>query len=145
MVRWANFTLILMLVGAGPMLAADEKPKEAKKTIAGVKKPIGTWQKLAGDFTITFEIKADNVRITLKGSDDRQIQVLADYGMSKDGCLFGRICQVKKGDAEGGPAEGDLFSFRVKQEKDKIVISDLKVSTGGDDAKNLIEGDYEKK
>jgi pectin methylesterase-like acyl-CoA thioesterase len=100
---------------------------------------------MAGDLSITFEIKADNIRITLKGTDERQIQVLADYGMSKDGCLFGRICQVKKGDTEGGPTEGDLFSFKVKQEKNKIVVSDLKVTAGGDDAKNLIEGDYEKK
>ena len=62
----------------------------------------------------------------------------ADYGLSKDGVLFARISQDQKENVDGGPEEGDLFSFRYKVEKDKLVISDLtapKTERGGQEAR----------
>ena len=46
---------------------------------------------------------------------------------SKDGVLFGRVSKATKKGVDGGPEEGDLFSFRFKADKDKLTISDLSV------------------
>ena len=40
--------------------------------------------------------------------------------------------------------EGDLFSFRFKVEKDKLTISDLSAPKTDENARKLVEGDYEK-
>lgn len=132
MTRWATTALALTLFCAAPLAAADE-----------VKKPMGTWTKKEGDFMVTFQIKADGMHVTLKGEGDRKIDVDADYGVTKDGVLFGRVNKCKKEGAEG-PEEGDLFSFRFKVEKDKMTISDLTAHKISDEAKKLVEGDYAK-
>jgi hypothetical protein len=131
MTRWVTAALALGLVCAAPLAAADD-----------AKKPVGTWTKTEGDLTITFVIKKDGMDVSLKGGD-RKIAVTADYGLSKDGVLFARISKITKENADG-PDEGDLFSFRYKVEKDKLVISDLNSPKTSDEAKKLVEGDYTK-
>jgi uncharacterized protein (TIGR03066 family) len=134
MTRWVLAALALGLVCAAPLAAAD-----------ATKKPVGTWTKSEGDVSVTFDIKKDGgLTVTLKGGD-RKIEVTGDYGLSKDGVLFARISKIKKENVDGGPEEGDLFSFRYKVEKDKLVISDLNAPKTDDQAKKLVEGDYEKK
>ncbi len=131
MTRWAAAVLALVVVGAVPLAAADEP-----------KKPVGTWIKKQDEHTVTFHIKADGMRVILKGDGDRKIEADIDYGLTKDGILFGRISKVTPGG--NGPEEGDLFSFRFKIEKDKLVLSDLTGTHINDDAKKIVEGDYEK-
>ncbi len=133
MTRWVTSALALTLLCAAPLAAADE-----------VKKPLGTWSKTEGDMTLTFHVKADGMTFVMKGGD-RKIEVAADYGTSKDGVLFGRVSKVTRENADGGPEEGDLFSFRFKVEKDKMTVSDLTSPKTNDDVKKLIEGDYESK
>ena len=133
MTRWVTAALALTVACAAPAAAAD-----------AVKKPLGTWKKTEGDTTITFTIKADGMRVVLKGEGDTKIEVQADYGQSKDGVLFARISKITKTGIDGGPDEGDLFSFRFKVEKDKLTISDLSAPKTSDEAKKLVEGDYEK-
>src|SRR5262245_55346951 len=79
---------------------------------ADVKKPLGTWTRTCDDVQVTFDIKPDGMRILLKNAADNSITVVADYGVSQDGVLFGRMSKVEKKGIEGGPSEGDLFSFR---------------------------------
>jgi hypothetical protein len=133
MTRWGTIALAVAVVCAAPLAAAET-----------AKKPVGTWTKKEGDTTITFVIKADGMTVALKGEGDRKIEVAADYGISKDGVLFARISKIKKEGVDGGPEEGDLFSFRYKVEKDKLVLSDLMSPKTSDEAKKLVEGDYEK-
>jgi hypothetical protein len=133
MTRWLPAALALCLVCAAPLAAADEP-----------KKPVGTWAKTEGDLTVTFVIKQDGLEVTLKGGD-RKIAVTADYGLSKDGVLFARVSKITRENLDGGPDEGELFSFRYKLEKDKLVISDLMAPKTTDEARKLVEGDYEKK
>jgi hypothetical protein len=133
MTRWVTAAVAVCLVCAAPLGAADK-----------AKTPLGTWTKTEGDFTVTFVIKKDGLDVTLKGGD-RKIAVTADYGMSKDGVLFARINKITKENLDGGPEEGDLFSFRYKVEKDKLVISDLMAPKTNDESRKLVEGDYEKK
>ena len=126
----------LLVLAAAP--AAD---KTAAKPAA---KHIGTWSKSVDDTTITFAVKPEVLLITLKRGEQK-LEAEADYAVTKDGVLFGRIRKVTK-DIDGGPAEGDLFSFRVKHDKDKVVLSDLKgTHGGGDEARNLVEGEYSTK
>jgi hypothetical protein len=133
MARWVIAALALTLACAAPAAAADD-----------AKKPVGTWTKSEGGPTITFTIKADGLSIVLKGEGDQKIEVEADYGVSKDGVLFARISKITKTGIEGGPDEGDLFSFRFKVEKDKLTISDLSAPKTDENARKLVEGDYEK-
>jgi hypothetical protein len=133
MARWVTAALALTLACAAPAAAA-----------ADAKKPLGTWTKSEGGTTITFNIKADGMSIVLKGEGDQKIEVEADYGLSKDGVLFARISKLTKTGIDGGPDEGDLFSFRFKLDKDKLTISDLSAPKTSDEAKKLVEGDFEK-
>jgi hypothetical protein len=133
MTRWVPAALALCLVCDAPLAAADE-----------AKAPVGTWAKTEGDLTVTFVITKDGMDVSLKGGD-RKIEAKADYGLSKDGVLFARINKITKENVDGGPEEGDLFSFRYKVEKDKLVISDLNSPKTSDEARKLVEGDYAKK
>jgi hypothetical protein len=133
MVRWATITLAFTLLAVAPV-AAGEK---------AAKKPVGTWTKKAGEATVTFAIKADTMNIDLK-LGEAKIEVEADYAVTKDGVLFARIRKITKTGTEGGPGEGDLFSFRYKLAKDKMTLSELKAPETNDQAKELVEGDYEK-
>ncbi len=132
MARWVTAALSLTLACALPAAAADE-----------AKKPVGTWTKSDGERTVTFQFKADAMHVVLKAGEDQKIEVDADYGVTKDGIVFGRIGKVTK-PGNDGPDEGDLFSFRFKVEKDKFVLSDLTGSKINEDAKRLVEGDYAK-
>ncbi len=134
--RWATTALLVVLVGITSVRAEADKKEEA------VKKPVGVWTKKAGDASITFDIKADNkLKVTLKDNEGT-IELDTDYGVSPDGYVFGRINKVKNGG--NGPAEGDLFAFKIKVEKTKMTISDLTSGKGSsDEVKKLIEGDYD--
>src|SRR5258708_18106319 len=81
------------------------------------KKPIGTWKHTAGDNTVTFHFAPDTVR-TLVDAGGNTLEVEADYGMSKDGVVFGRICKVTKKGIDDGPSEGALFSFKIAVNKE---------------------------
>jgi hypothetical protein len=130
MIRWVTAAVALCLVCAAPLAAADK-----------AKTPVGTWTKTEGELSVTFVIKKDGINITLKGGD-RKIDVMGDYGLTKDGVLFARINKITKENVDGGPEEGDLFSFRYKVEKDKLVVSDLMSAKTSDEARKLVEGDY---
>ncbi len=131
-VTFATLAMLLLLVSA--TMGVDEKD-------VGKKKPIGTWKRTAGDHSITFTIKGDTLRVVMKGGDN-VVEVDADYGVSKDGVLFGRI---SKGAKEGeGPSEGDLFSFRFKIAKETLTLSELKTPHDSAEARELVEGEYRK-
>jgi hypothetical protein len=74
-------------------------------------KPLGHWTRALGDNSVAFVIKDDSLRATVN-TDGNIIEVEADYAMSRDGVLFGRLAKVNKKGTEEGPSEGDLFSFQ---------------------------------
>ena len=43
-----------------------------------------------------------------------------------------------------GPSEGDLFSFRFKVENDKLMLTELKTPHDNADARELVQGEYQK-
>ena len=133
MLRSTAFAVALALVCAVPLSAGDTKAK----------KPLGTWTKTVGDIDVTFRFEADTLKCTLSGMGV-VIDIDADYGISKDGHIFGRITKVERKGACIGPKVGDLFVFRIQTKENTLTISNLGPSEDAD-AKAIIEGDYKKK
>jgi hypothetical protein len=93
--------------------------------------------------TIKFDFKEKGFTVTLsEGSNS--IEAAADYGITKDGVVFGIITSVKKTGTDAGPSEGDLFSFKVSVDKGKLTLSDLNGTKVSDGARQLVEGEYSK-
>lgn len=134
MTRRALVVLALAFVGTMPA-GADDK--------AAAKKPCGVWKKTAGDNTLTLDIKPDSLKFTL-AIGDNTIETEADYSVTKDGVLFGRLNKVAKKGAGDGPEEGALFSFRFTVDKDTLTLSDLKSTAESAEAKELVQGEYKK-
>jgi hypothetical protein len=133
MLRCTVIAVALCLLSTAPLTAGGTKAK----------KPLGTWTKTAGDLDVTFHFEADTLKCTLSGMGV-VIDIDADYGMSKDGHIFGRITKVDKKGACVGPKAGDLFVFRLQAKDNSLTISNLGPADDAD-AKMLIEGDYKKK
>jgi hypothetical protein len=112
---------------------------------APAKKLQGAWERKVEETAIKFDFQGDTLRVTI-ANGDATISVDSAYGLTKKGVVFGIVQNVdKKGGAEGGPSEGDLFSFQVSVDKDTLTIKELKGSSANDDAKRLVEGEYKKK
>ncbi|MFL5240960.1 MAG: hypothetical protein ACJ8FY_02540 [Gemmataceae bacterium] len=123
-------TLALMFVNSA---RAEEKSP---------KKPLGAWTRTSGDQKITFDFKSDALLVTIAAGNET-IKVDADYGVTKDGRVFGIITKVTK-PGEGGPSEGDLFSFKFTAVDNKMTIEDLKGTKHSGEAEQLVHGEYEK-
>jgi hypothetical protein len=106
---------------------------------AQTKKPIGTWTK-PGDISVSFTFEADTLicKLDLMGT---VLTVHADYGMSKDGVIFGRINKVDKQGTDAGPSEGDLFTFHIAVKDNILTITNLGPDSNAD-ARPLVEGEY---
>jgi len=82
--------------------------------------------------------------VIVNGSGDG-VGVDATFTIDKDGLLKGTVEKSeKKGNGGDGPPKGDKFSFKVETKKDGLVIKDLE-SNGGEEVKQLVEGEYKKK
>lgn len=130
MLRGVMGTLVVVLL-VGTTLPAQDK------TAA---KPLGTWVKDLGDAKVTFQLKADALHCIIAGGGIT-LTIDADYGVAKDGVIFGRISRVDRQGTDVGPTVGELFSFKYAVKKDVMTISDLKGASAGE-ARTLIEGDY---
>jgi hypothetical protein len=115
-------------------------PARGEETAA--KKPIGVWTKSVNEQKITFDFKDDGMVVTIVINGDT-IKGEGDYGITKDGRVFGILNKVTKPGSDG-PSEGDLFSFKVSVKDNKLTIDDLKGSKESADAQQLVHGEYEK-
>jgi hypothetical protein len=106
------------------------------------KKPIGIWSRSVNDQKITFDFKDDGMMVTLVINGDT-IKAEGDYGITKEGRIFGILNKVTK-PGNDGPNEGDLFSFKVKVNDNKLTIDDLRGTKDSSEAQQLVHGDYEK-
>lgn len=109
---------------------------------AGPAKPVGTWSRTVDQFSITFDIQADGMKILLK-AEGNSLTAHADYGVSKDGVLFARMHKIEKMGIDEGPAEGDLFSFKFTVKGDELTVDDLQ-GKANDEARRLVHGVYKK-
>jgi hypothetical protein len=130
MMRCAFAAVLAVVCFSLPMTAGQPKDK----------KPLGTWTRSVNDMEVKFDIKADTLKCIISGNGIT-IDVDADYGMSKDGVIFGRIHKVEKKGACVGPNVGDLFTFKFAVKDGTLTISELGPASVAD-ARELIEGDY---
>src|SRR5262249_50164696 len=133
--RWTTLVLAVALV------CLCVVPADAQKN--GPVKPTGTWTRSIDQFTITFDIQADSLKILLK-ADNNSMTVHADYGVTKDGgVLFARMGKIERMGIDEGPSEGDLFSFKFKVKDDELTLEDLQGRVN-DEAKRIVQGVYKK-
>jgi hypothetical protein len=79
----------------------------------------------------------------LKNSSGEGLTVKAKITVGEDGVVKGEIEGVE-GNSPNPPEKGEKFSFKTKVAKGTLTISEME-GTGGDAAKQLVEGDYKKK
>ncbi len=114
--------------------------EDAKKTTS----PQGKWKKDLGNGNyIQFNFHKKNAFKANMKAQGNTITVFADYGISKDSVLFGRINKVDS-TSGGGPNIGELFSFTFQIKKDQMTISNLIGTDVGEEARQAIQGDYSK-
>jgi hypothetical protein len=133
MPRRLAVALIALLL---PALAAAEEKKAAKK-------PTGTYSREAGDRKLAFAFKADTLTISLTAGETK-MTIEADYGVTKEGVLYGVMTKVEKKGTDAGPSKGDLFSFQFDVSGSELTISDLKGTHVNDESRKIVEGVYKK-
>jgi hypothetical protein len=132
MPRWTTLALTAALLCGAPLSAQDKKAPA---------RPLGAWARDADGVKVQFAFTDGELRCTI-GAGDAVLDVRADYAVSKDGVLFGRVTGVEKKGIDAGPAIGDLFSFRYEV-KDKVLsISNLRGTGSAADGAAVVEGDY---
>ncbi len=124
------FLFSLVLITSSSLRAEEKLPK-------------GKFIKKTGEFELTFEFKKDKVVFEMtNGSDGCVMESTAKY--EKDGVAK---CEVTKFEKIGSfPAEkekGYKYSFKFKVNGKTVVVSDLEGDDLNDEAKSLVQGDYE--
>lgn len=139
-----RFGLLLLVFGL--LLAAPLAPARAedKPKAKAVKKPVGTWVRKVDETTLTFVIKEDGMTITVKDGNGGTLEIEADYGVTKDGVLYGCMTKVTKKNIDPPTDKGDLFSIAFSISGKELTVSDLKGTHANDDARKLVEGVYQK-
>lgn len=125
---------VVMMVLTASLSAAEKAPK----------KPVGTWERSVSDHKITFTFNADNTMKISVDADGKKIEVTGEYGVTKDGVVFGVMTKVAS-DVGEGPEKGDLFSLSISATDKELTIGDLKGTRVNDGARKLVEGVYTKK
>jgi hypothetical protein len=136
---------MLRFVMAGFALAAfavcvSQAQQEKQGKQPKIQLPTGTWKKTAGDFNLTFQFKGRTLHFSM-AEGDKKMDVVADFGASKDGHIFGRVNKIDRNGIDGGPEVGDLFAFKFQMSQDTLTVSDLR-GTDSEQARNLIQGEY---
>jgi hypothetical protein len=103
------------------------------------KKPLGTWERTKDDTKYQFKITADAMHFTADGPSGK-LELDADFAVTKEGHLFGRIRKIKEG---AGPQAGDLFGFAFTVKGDTLTITDWRGS-GAAGLAQFLQGDYKK-
>src|SRR5262245_35571681 len=109
------------------------------------KKLKGSWLREVQGTKLLYKFKDESkmeALLTPAGAD-KPIVVSVDYTIDKDGVLSGLITKVDNNGDQGGPQQGDKFSFKIEMGKETLIVSDLK-GVEGEQVKQLVEGEYKK-
>lgn len=127
---------VLAPAGSAP---ADDKKDDKKPALSG------TW---------TREANGLDLKIDFAGKDTFKISAFADqngviatckYTADKDGLVKAKVTKVEvKGDFQNKPAVGLELSFKWKAKGDIATLDDL-TGDGLENAKPVVEGEYERK
>lgn len=137
MARWFVGAIVLAVLVSVTVSAQDKAGKKKPK----LKLPVGVWTREAGDARIQFTIRPRKLVAAISHNNEK-LSAFADIGFTRDGHLFGRIARVKPAGTDHGPKVGELFSFRYQVKGNKMTISELRSPAGGQEAREVIEGEY---
>lgn len=100
-----SIALFAWLVAVCPVAADKAEPPRPER-------PLGTWEQVHDDHTITLTIKGDRLQLTVTGKDGKAGKPLwlldADYSVTKDSILYGIVTgvEVERKAVARGPGEG---------------------------------------
>jgi hypothetical protein len=123
----------------GAVLAAQDAPAGKKKETEAPR-PVGKWTREAGDAKAEFHIHKSTLKCVITNGE-KTITCDADYSVTKDGVLYGRVNKVEKKGIDNSPEVGALFSFRFALKDGTLTISELQAAEA-EGARQLIEGEY---
>src|SRR5262245_29972936 len=98
---------VLPLAGAAMLLLAMTASAQD-----GPKRPSGSFSREAGEAKITFTFEKDTFNLMIAAGEVK-LKIDADYSMTKDNIVYGRINKVERAGLDVGPKAGDLFSFKL--------------------------------
>jgi uncharacterized protein YkuJ len=130
--------ILSLFVFSGVVLAEDKKTADDKK-------PVGTWVKKAEGFELKFTFKKDNVFVfdMSNGSDGCTMESKCTF--EKDGTVKCEVTKFeKKGNFDAAKEVGYKFSFKFDAKDKKATVSKIEGNDIDDQAKALVEGEYEK-
>src|SRR5262245_9773691 len=123
---------VFALLAIAPMAVADDK--ELK----------GAFTKKAGDFDLTFEFKKDGIVVFKMTNGTDGCEMESKYTRDKDGVIKAEVTSFeKKGNFGVEKDKGYKFAFKAKINNKKLEISDLEGDDIGEEAKQLVHGEYE--
>lgn len=134
MLRRTAAALVVLVLSTLVLNAADPKAK----------KPTGKWVREVGDAKVSFDIHKEKLHFSMN-VEGQSMKVDATYEVDKENVIKGKITKIEKKGLEGGPNEGDTFSFKFKVEDGTLTVSEVRGADGQEiqgQAKELIEGDY---
>lgn len=126
---------LALLVGSGATIAQDKKAPKDKPPV---------WERSASGVDLTIEFGKDTLKMTAT-RDENGATITCKTTTDKDGTIKATVTDVvEKGSFPPKPAKGFEFSFKWKVKDDTATLSDLK-GDGLDDARGVLEGEYQKK
>lgn len=106
-------------------------------------KPKGKYEKSAAGTELVLDFAKDELLVLTLKTDGKTAKMDVKY-TEKDGVYKCEITNVED-DGIGVKPKGYKFSFKLKTTEKKITMSDLDGDDLPEEAKNAINGDYEKK
>jgi hypothetical protein len=92
-------------------------------------RPLGTWERRLGPEPLRLYVEEARLHLVVPG--DNACTVHADYGMTKDGVIFGIVTSVEARDETASAAEKELleqtFRCRFRMDEGALVISEVKI------------------
>ena len=133
MLRLFAVVPVLALAAVGGPAAADEKAALS-----------GTWTREANGLDLKFVFEKETFKVSAFAGDNG-VTVTCKYTVGKDGTVKATIAKVEeKGNFPSKPPEGLEFSFKWTVKGNTANLDDLK-GKELEDAKPILEGDYQKK
>lgn len=127
------FAVVPALVLVCGLAAADDKAALS-----------GTWAREANGLDLKFTFEKDTFKVSAFSGADGVI-VTCKYTVEKDGTVKAKMTKVEeKGSFPAKPPEGTEFSFKWKVKDNTATLDEFK-GAGLEEAKTVLEGDYQKK
>lgn len=113
--------------------------------LAEDKKPTGNWSKKAEQFELKFSFQKNDVMVFTMDNGNDGCTMKSKCVFDKDGVVRCEVTDFeKKGNFPVTKEKGYKFSFKIEVKDKKAKVSHFEGDEIHEEAKSLLEGDYEK-